>query len=83
MVPTYVVEQNPGLKTVPDIRSFKDVFPQDGGKVILWTCLSARSCSKTNKAQIEAYGLNDIIVLKEPGSRLDLFKSHWNAEGRG
>lgn len=83
VVPTYVVERNPGLKTVQDIRSFKDVFPQDGGKVILWTCLSAWSCSKTNKAQIEAYGLNDIIVLKEPGSRLDLFNSHWNAEGRG
>ena len=75
VVPTYVVEQNPGLKTVQDIRDHLDLFPQEGGKVVLWNCLSAWACSAVNEAQLTAYGLDDVITLKDPGSQAGLFAS--------
>ena len=75
VVPTYVVEQNPDLKTVQDLRKHKDIFPQEGGKAVLVTCLAAWSCSGVNESQLKAYGLDDIITFQDPGSQASLFAS--------
>ena len=83
VVPTYVVEQNPGLKAVKDIRDHKDIFPQEGGKILLPQCLSAWACSEVNEAQLKAYGLDDIITLQDPGSQASLFASLEGAYKKG
>ena len=75
MVPTYVVEQNPGLKTVQDLRDHAGIFPQEGGKAVLVTCLASWACSAVNQSQLEAYGLDNIITLQDPGSQASLFAS--------
>ena len=83
VVPTYVVEQNPGLVTVQDLREHADIFPQEGGKIVLPQCLSAWACSEVNEAQLIAYGLDDIITLQDPGSQASLFASLEGAYAKG
>ena len=83
VVPTYLVEQNPGLQTVQDIRDHLDLFPQEGGKAILVNCLSAWRCAKVNDGQVNAYGLDDIITLQDPGSQASLFASLYSAYEQG
>ena len=83
VVPTYVAEQNPDLKTVQDIRDHTDLFPTEGGQIVLWNCLAAWKCSGVNEAQVKAYGLDDIIVLKDPGSQASLFASLQGAYSKG
>jgi glycine betaine/proline transport system substrate-binding protein len=79
VVPTYVVEQNPDLVTVQDLRDHTDIFPQEGGKAVLITCVSTWSCSAVNEDQLAAYGLDDIITLQDPGSQAALFASLYGA----
>ena len=81
VVPTYVVEQNPQLKMVQDIRHHLDIFPLEDGKVVLTTCRSGSECFQTTEAQVEAYGLDDIIVLKPLDSLVDMLSSFWIAYG--
>ena len=83
VVPTYVVEQNPGLKSVQDLRDHVDIFPQDGGKAVLVSCLAAWACSGVNEGQVKAYGLDDIITLQDPGSQASLFASLEGAYAKG
>ena len=83
VVPTYVVEQNPGLKTVQDLRDYIDLFPQEGGKAVLVSCLAAWNCSRINESQLAAYGLDDIITLQDPGSQASLFASLEVAYAKG
>ena len=83
VVPSYVAEQNPGLKTVQDLRDHIGIFPQDGGKAVLVSCLSAWSCSGVNESQLKAYGLDDIITLQDPGSQASLFASLEGAYAKG
>ena len=83
VVPTYVVEQNPGLVSVQDLRDHMAVFPQEGGKLVLWNCLSNWSCSGVNTLQAEAYGLDDILELKDPGTQAGLFASLTGAYEKG
>ena len=83
VVPTYVVEQNPGLKTVQDLRDHIDIFPQDGGKAVLVNCVAAWACSGVNESQLAAYGLDDIIMLQDPGSQASLFASLEGAYAKG
>ena len=83
VVPTYVVEQNPGLVTVQDLRDHIDVFPQEGGKAVLVNCLSTWACSGVNESQLAAYGLDDIITLQDPGSHASLFASLEGAYAKG
>ena len=65
VIPTYVAEANPGLVTVQDLRDHLDVFPdKEDGKVILWTCPGDWACGRVNAEQVEAYGLDDILLLK-------------------
>ena len=75
VVPTYVVEANPGLKTVQDLKDHKDIFPSEGDKAILWNCISTWACAGINADQVTAYGLGDVIELKDPGSAAGLFAS--------
>ncbi|MCH8350399.1 MAG: hypothetical protein IIB29_09110 [Chloroflexi bacterium] len=75
VVPTYVVEENPGLKTVQDLVQFKDLFvtAESKGKARLVSCLAGWACEKTNADKVAAYGLEDTIELVTPGSAAALF----------
>lgn len=77
VVPTYVVEQNPGLKSVSDLSQFKDLFvtSDSNGKARLTSCLSSWACAAVNDAQFEAYGLQDVVDVVRPESAADLFSS--------
>jgi glycine betaine/proline transport system substrate-binding protein len=83
VVPTYLAEENPELKTVQDIRDHMDIFPQEGGKVVLWSCISSWACSEINESQSVAYGLDDILEMKDPGSQAGLFASLIGAYEKG
>ena len=77
VVPTYVVEENPDLKTVQDIEKFKDLFTDvdSGGKAVLVSCVGSWACYGVNEAQVKAYGLDDVIKIQDPGSQAALFAS--------
>ena len=75
VVPTYVVEQNPGLTTVQSLMEHLGVFEQENGKAILWSCIASWSCSAVNADQVVSYGLSDSLELKDPGSQAGLFAS--------
>ena len=82
VIPTYIAEANPGLRNVQDIRDHMDKFPQEDGKVILWTCPGDWACHTVNNGQIAAYGLDDIIVAK-PAQGAALFASVTAAVEKG
>ncbi len=75
VVPTYLVEQNPGLKSVEDLREFKDLFvtPESRGKARLVSCVVGWECEQVNADKVKAYGLDDVIELVPPGSATALF----------
>jgi glycine betaine/proline transport system substrate-binding protein len=83
VVPTYLVEQNPTLVTVQDLEAHKDLFEQEGGKIVHWTCLSNWGCFNVNAGQAEAYGLSDLLEMKDPGSQAGLFASLEGAYTKG
>ena len=77
VVPTYLIEGNPGgnahapgLRKVQDLRDFAEVFAKPGsnGKAVLWNCIGFSNCAKINKKQVSAYGLDNVIQLRDPGS---------------
>lgn len=74
VVPTYVVEQNPGLKSVSDLPKYMDIFitPESDGKALLVSCLAGWACEISNESQVMAYGLEDVIKLQTPGSQAAL-----------
>jgi glycine betaine/proline transport system substrate-binding protein len=83
VVPTYMIESGsatgsaptPELRTVQDLRNYTDVFatPDSDGKAVLWNCPPIWNCSKINEGQVRAYGLDDVIELRDPGSEEALF----------
>jgi glycine betaine/proline transport system substrate-binding protein len=81
VVPSYVVEQNPGLVSVDDLMEHLDVinFPTEGDKTILWTCLTGWACHAVNADQVVSYGLDEDLLLKAPGSSAALFASLYGA----
>ncbi len=83
VVPSYLVEQNPGLKTVQDIRDYVDIFPREEGKAVLVNCIAEWRCLGINESQLKSYGLDDIITLQDPGSRASLFTSLEGAYAKG
>ena len=83
VVPTYVVEQNPNLKTVQDLRDHLGMFPQEGGKVVVWDCVASWACAEVNADQLVSYGLDDVLELKGPGSQAGLFASLQGAYDKG
>jgi glycine betaine/proline transport system substrate-binding protein len=77
VIPTYVAEENPELKSVQDLRQFKDLFvtPDSKGQARLVTCIAGWECEKINEAKVKAYGLEDEVELVNPGSAAALFAS--------
>ena len=69
-VPTFFIEQNPGLKSVLDLPKYKDEFadPEDPSKGILVNCIIGWACQKIVRAKWHAYGLYSDINIIEPGS---------------
>lgn len=85
VVPTYLVEENPGLTSVSDIPDFMDLWvePDSGGKAVLIGCIAGWSCRQVNEEQIVAYGLEDVVELRDPGTQAGLFASLEGAYLRG
>lgn len=77
VVPTYVLDENPGLRSVQDMREFKDLFltADSKGKARLVNCPIGWECEKQNQEKVTAYGLDDVIELVQPGSEASLFAS--------
>ncbi len=69
-VPTYVVEENPGLKSVLDLPDYKHLFidPEDSSKGLVVNCIIGWGCQKVVRAKWHAYGLYDSFNIIEPGS---------------
>jgi glycine betaine/proline transport system substrate-binding protein len=70
IIPNYVAEANPGLKTPQDLRDHMDLFvtPDSKGKARLLNCPPGWTCETVNQAQIKAYGLEDVVEAVNPGS---------------
>ena len=94
VVPSYVIDGDPDrgilpmapdLVTVQDIRRHTPLFADadSGGKAVLVSCLVRWQCSKTNEAQVIAYGLDDVIELRNPPSAAALDASLLNAYEKG
>ena len=77
VIPQYVADANPGLKTVQDLKKdeYKDLFvtAESGGKARNVGCVVGWSCELVNQAQITAYGLDDHLTVISPGSQEALF----------
>jgi len=85
VVPTYVVEQNPGVTSVEDIPDYKDLFvtADSGGKARLVTCVIGWNCEVVNQSKLGAYGFEDDIELVPPGSAAALFADLEGAYAKG
>ena len=94
VVPTYMIKgepwrwiepRAPSLKHVADLRKYKDLFATSTSrqKAVLWNCPKSWSCSKFTRAQVEAYGLQDIIEVYDPSSVEELFRSLQEAYAKG
>jgi len=70
IIPNYVAEENPGLKTPEDLRDHMDLFvtPDSKGKARLLNCVPGWECEKVNLKKIPAYGLEDVVEAINPGS---------------
>ena len=70
IIPQYVADANPNLRTVEDLKDHMDIFvtPDSNGKARLLTCIPGWACEAVNAAQVEAYGLSDVVELVNPGS---------------
>ena len=74
VVPTYLAEEH-NLRHIDDLRDNMDLFPQEDGKIILWTCPGSWGCHETNNRQVAAYGLEDVVTLKPAEGGGPLFAS--------
>ena len=70
IIPQYVADANPDLRTVEDLKDHMELFvtPDSNGKARLLTCIPGWACEAVNAAQVEAYGLSDVVELVNPGS---------------
>lgn len=70
IIPQYVADANPNLRTVEDLKDHMEIFvtPDSNGKARLLTCIPGWACEAVNAAQVEAYGLSDVVELVNPGS---------------
>lgn len=72
IIPNYVAEANPGLKTPQDLTNpeYMELFvtPDSKGKARLLNCIPGWECEKVNEKKIAAYGLDDAVELVNPGS---------------
>ena len=76
LIPDYVAEANPGLKSVEDLKKdeYKSLFsePDSGGKAVLIGCIAQWACRGINEGQLKAYGLEDHVELRDPGTMAGL-----------
>ena len=72
IIPGYLQDANPGLVSVQDLKKdeYKQLFVQadSGGKAVLIGCIAGWGCRAVNEGQLEAYGLNDHVELRDPGT---------------
>ena len=76
LIPKYMQEANPELDSVEDLKEdkFKDLFEQEGGKVLLLGCIAGWGCrtmqdgDDSGPGQIVGMGLEDHVVLQDPGT---------------
>ena len=69
-VPTFVIDQNPGLKSVSDLPNYIELFedPEDPGKGVWLSCTPGAACTKRFIAKANAYGLDETYNVQTPGS---------------
>ena len=69
-VPSFVIEANPGLKSVSDLPNFIELFedPEDPGKGVWLSCTPGAACTKRFIAKANAYGLDQTYNVQTPGS---------------
>jgi glycine betaine/proline transport system substrate-binding protein len=76
LIPKYLQDANPELDSIEDLKSdrYKMLFEQEGGKVVLWGCIAGWGCrvmqdgDETGPGQIVGMGLEDHVVLRDPGT---------------
>ena len=76
LIPKYLQDENPELDSVEDLKDeqFKELFEQEDGKVVLLGCISGWGCrtmqegDDTGPGQIKGMGLEDHVVLRDPGT---------------
>lgn len=83
VVPTYMVEDNPELTSVYDIKNFSQLWVDESssGKAVLTGCVVNWKCSAINQDQVDAYGLSDVIEIRRAASGDELFSSLRQAYG--
>ena len=69
-VPTFVIEANPGLKSVADLPNFIELFedPEESGRGVWYSCTPGAACTKRFIAKASAYGLDQTYNVVTPGS---------------
>ena len=76
LIPKYMQDANPELDSIEDLKEdeFKSLFEQEGGKVVLLGCIAGWGCrtmqegDDTGPGQIVGMGLEDHVVLRDPGT---------------
>jgi glycine betaine/proline transport system substrate-binding protein len=76
LIPKYMQDANPGLDSVEDLKEdqFKSLFEREGGKVVMLGCIAGWGCrtmqdgDDTGPGQIVGMGLEDHVVLRDPGT---------------
>lgn len=74
-------ESAPNLRTVQELRDYAHLFTlhDSNGKAVLWSCPANSECAKINEKQVRAYGLDDVIELREPRNYDALFDNFLRA----
>ena len=85
VVPTYVIEANPGLVKVSDLPDYMHLFatPDSDGKARLIGCIPGWECEITGANKVITYGLEDVVDLTSPGSAASLFADLYGAYQKG
>jgi glycine betaine/proline transport system substrate-binding protein len=85
VVPQYLLDEHPRLRSVQDLREFKDLFAtaDSHGKARLINCVAGWSCEEINRKKVKAYGLEDVVELVQPESAQALFRSLETAYQKG
>ena len=76
LIPKYMQDANPELDSIEDLKDdkFKSLFEQEGGKVVLLGCIAGWGCrtmqdgDETGPGQIVGMGLEDHVVIRDPGT---------------
>ena len=76
LIPKYMQDANPELDSIEDLKEdqFKSLFEQEGGKVVMLGCIAGWGCrtmqdgDDTGPGQIVGMGLEDHVVLRDPGT---------------